>query len=65
MVFIVSTFIYTPQNSLINGIIGSFMFALVAGVLGMAMPTTKKIIYIPVSLAVIFLITMVVSLSMK
>ncbi len=61
--FLILIFIATPQNSWLNGIIGSFMFALVAGILGMAIPTTKKIIYVPVSMAIMFLIAMIVGLS--
>ncbi len=61
--FLILIFMSTPQNSWLNGIIGSFMFALVAGILGMAIPTTKKIIYIPVSLAVMFLIAVIIGLS--
>jgi len=61
--FLVLIFISTPQSSWLNGIIGSFFFALVAGLLGMAIPTIKKIIYIPISIAVMFLIAMIVGLS--
>ena len=63
--FLILIFISTPQNSWLNGIIGSLFLALVGGILGMAIPTTKKIIYIPVSLAVMFLIAIVVGLSIN
>ena len=63
--FLIIIFITTPQNTWMNGVIGSFVFALVSALLGMAIPTTKKIIYIPVSLAIMLFVTMMIGFSLK
>jgi|GEM_PF-4188492 len=63
--FVVLILVASPQSEWINGIIGAFMFALVAALIGMAMPTSKKIIYIPSSLAIMFAMAMIVGLAVQ
>lgn len=63
IVFLVIIFASLPQDSLLNGIIGSFFFALLAGLIGIAIPTSKKIVYIPVSLVIMLSIATIIGLS--
>jgi len=65
LVFLIIVLSTTPQDSWTNGIIGTFMFALFSGAISMAIPTTRKIIYLPVSLSVMLLVAMLIGLSMK
>lgn len=63
--FIVLILFTLPQSEVMMGVIGSFMFALVAALVGMAIPTSKKIIYIPASLVIMFFVALIVGLSMN
>jgi len=61
--FLILIFLVTPEGeSLRNGIIGSFILALMSGLLGMVIPTIKKIIYIPVSLVAMCLLAFIIGL---
>ena len=67
-VFIVTIIIVlctTPQNSWLDGFIGSGMFALFGGCIAMAIPTKRKIVYLPVSLLIVLFLTMVIGLSLN
>ena len=64
--FLILIFLVTPEGeSLRNGIIGSFILALMSGLLGMAIPTIKKIIYIPISMVVMTFIIFIIALLLK
>ena len=61
--FIVLILFTQPKSEVMMGVVGSFMFALVAALIGMAIPTSKKIIYIPASLVIMFSIAVIFGLS--
>jgi len=63
--FLILIFVVTPEDSLRNGVIGSCILALMAGLLGMVIPTRKKIIYIPVSLVAMCLLAYIIGLLMS
>lgn len=50
--------IYLPQEDLRDGIVGALLFSLVSGGIAMAIPTIRKIIYLPISIAIILAIAM-------
>jgi len=49
-----------PNEMWINGIVGSVIFALFTGLIAMALPTHKKIIYLPISLLITFIILYII-----
>ena len=63
VLFIIIVISTQPGDQILNGIIGSFMFALVAGLIAMAIPSTKKIIYVPSSVAIMFFAAFLVGIS--
>ena len=62
-IFLVLIFTTQPQSEWMNGVIGSFMFALVGALIGMSIPSTKKIIYVPTSIAIMFFAALMVGLA--
>ncbi len=55
---LLSTVIFTqPSHAWLNGVVGALALSLIPGLIAMALPTYKKIIYIPVSLFIILFIT--------
>ena len=62
---VIITLSITPRNSWVEGLIGSGMFALIGGCIAMAIPTNRKIIYLPVSTVIVLFMSMVIGLSLK
>lgn len=62
-VFLVIVLASTPQQAWLAGFIGTCIFALFSGAVAMAIPTIKKIIYLPVSISIMLFIAMVIGLS--
>ena len=50
----------TPRDQWVSGFIGSVIFALLSGVMAMAIPTRQKIIFVPVSLVICFIIAVTI-----
>ena len=49
-----------PKGSWVVGIIGSGLFALLAGVIAMAIRTDRKIVYVPISLLICVIIAYII-----
>ena len=60
MLLIIAT---QPQNAWMAGAIGSGMFALLAGVISMAIKTEQKVIYVAVSLLITFVAAAALGMS--
>ncbi|MFH2044295.1 MAG: hypothetical protein ABIK92_04010 [Pseudomonadota bacterium] len=65
LVFLVIVLATTPQHTWMAGFIGSCMFALFSGAIAMAIPTIRKIIYLPVSISIMLFIAIVIGLTIK
>lgn len=63
VIFLALIFSTLSSEEFANGAIGSFIFALVAGLIAMAIPSTKKIIYIPTSVAIMFLTAFLIGVA--
>jgi hypothetical protein len=63
LVFLIIVLTTTPNNTWMNGFIGSCMFAVFCGGIAMAIPTTRKIIYLPISLSIMLFVAMVIGLA--
>lgn len=50
-----------PKNQWFDGLTGSIFLATIVGIGAMAIPTEKKIIYIPISVASIWLIAIIIN----
>jgi hypothetical protein len=65
LVFLIIVLATTPKSIWMNGLIGSCMFAVFSGGIAMAIPTTRKIIYLPISLSILLFVAMVIGLAIK
>ena len=65
LLFLVLVLAYTPQHSWKDGIVGSCIFAVLSGVIAMVIPTTRKIIYLLVSISIMFFIAILIGLLMS
>lgn len=65
LVFLVIVLATTPKHTWMNGFIGSCIFSFFSGAIAMAIPTIRKIIYLPVSLSIMLFIAMVIGLSIS
>ncbi|UFH60296.1 zinc ribbon domain-containing protein [Sulfurovum mangrovi] len=63
IIFLLLIFATQPRSEWMNGVIGSFAFALFGGVIAMAIPTTRKIIYIPVITSLMIFIAFLIGIS--
>lgn len=62
-IFVVLILAVTPQDQWVNGIIGSFIFGLFSAVIAMLIPSSKKLIYIPISLTIVIFIAGIIGMS--
>jgi len=63
-IFILLTLAYAPDSKPMDSAIGSLMFAAIGGVVAMALPTVRKIIYLPISITMLLFIAMLIGFSM-
>lgn len=52
-----------PQSAWLSGAIGSGIFALLGGVISMAIKTEQKVIYVPISIVITFIVAAAVGMS--
>ena len=65
LVFLIIILATTPKQTWMNGFIGSCIFSLFSGGIAMAIPTTRKIIYLPISISTLLFVAMVIGLAFK
>jgi predicted nucleic acid-binding Zn ribbon protein len=63
--FILLIILTQPKSQWFYGFVGSGMFALLSGVIGMVIRSERKIIYVPVTMIIAFAIALAIGLSMK
>lgn len=65
LVFLIIVLSTTPNNTWKNGIIGSCIFSVCSGGIAMAIPSRKKIIYLPISLSILLFVALAIGLSIR
>lgn len=65
VIFVLIVLGTTPRQAWGNGFIGSVMFAAVAGIIAMIIPSKRKIIYLPSSIGLMLFVAMIVGLVVQ
>ena len=60
VLFIILITSSAPKEKWVVGLIGSGLFALISGLIAMALPTKLKIIFVPTSLLVVYIIASII-----